>query len=103
MQRNEKNIRQVVSELEDLYRQAILEFAKVLKPGGRVVMIWPVFKLEGFDIFLNSDRILNSSSLKIVNPLLGFNNKTLCLTKRSTIVYGREGQKVWREVVSLKK
>jgi tRNA (guanine10-N2)-dimethyltransferase len=103
MQRNEKNIRQVASELESLYRQAIMEFAKILKFNGRVVMVWPVFKLAELEVFLNSDRILNNSSLKIINPLSGFNNNTLRLTKRNTIVYGRENQKVWREVVILKK
>ncbi|MFA6551581.1 MAG: DNA methyltransferase [Patescibacteria group bacterium] len=102
MQRNEKNIRQVAAELENLYRQAMMEFMKVIKPNGRVIMIWPVFKLEGFDISLNSDKILNSS-LKIVNPLLGFNSKVLKLTDRKTIVYGRPEQKIWREIVSLKK
>jgi hypothetical protein len=79
-----------------------MEFMKVIKPNGRVIMIWPVFKLEGFDISLNSDKILNSS-LKIVNPLLGFNSKVLKLTDRKTIVYGRPEQKIWREIVSLKK
>ena len=33
----------VISNLEELYSKAIREFKTVLKDGGRVVMIWPLF------------------------------------------------------------
>jgi tRNA G10 N-methylase Trm11 len=33
----------VIKDLEELYSAAIVEFRKVLKPQGRVVMIWPLF------------------------------------------------------------
>jgi len=103
MERNEKNIRAVARQLEELYHQAIGEFAKVIKPGGRAVMVWPAFKLDKFAIFLDSSRILANSSFKIINPLLGFNNKILRLTNRNTLIYRREGQKIEREIVILEK
>lgn len=101
MERNEKNIRQVAEELENLYRQAILEFARVLKSDGRVVMVWPVFRMSNNEIKLKADKILGNY-FKIVNILAQFlSSDMIKLTERGTIVYGRENQRVWREIVVL--
>ncbi|PIR92024.1 hypothetical protein COU01_03990 [Candidatus Falkowbacteria bacterium CG10_big_fil_rev_8_21_14_0_10_44_15] len=101
MEWNEKNISQVARELENLYGQAILEFYKALKPDGRIVMVWPIFKIKGGEIKLAADKILGSN-FKIINLLAEFlPNKIIKLSERSTIVYGRPNQKVWREIVVL--
>jgi tRNA G10 N-methylase Trm11 len=88
----------VIKNLEELYSVAIAEFLKVLKPGGRAVMVWPMFYGErpltpdykGF-------KILNM----VPESLRG--NEFIRQTKRDTIVYGRPNQKVYREVVVLEK
>ncbi|OGF20014.1 hypothetical protein A3I35_01610, partial [Candidatus Falkowbacteria bacterium RIFCSPLOWO2_02_FULL_45_15] len=99
MKWNEKNIRQVARELESLYGQALLEFAKALKPNGRVVMVWPIFKIKGGEIKLAADKILGSN-FKIANLLAEFlPNKIIKLSERETMAYGRPNQKVWREIV----
>ncbi|MDP3900456.1 MAG: DNA methyltransferase [bacterium] len=104
MQRDKNSLNKVIRELEELYRQALSEFAKVLKPDGRAVMIWPVFVLaDNQKIYLNSNRIISNSSLKIISPIAGFNHKVLELTNRNTLLYGRPDQKVWREIVILEK
>ena len=101
MEWNEKNIRQVARELESLYGQALLEFAKALKPNGRVVMVWPIFKIKGGEIKLAADKILGSN-FKIDNLLAEFlPNKIIKLSERETMAYGRPNQKVWREIVVL--
>ena len=79
-QRGLKNIRAVVSELEELYSLALKQFNQILKPSGRVVMIWPVFFGQ-----------------EHINPYLGN------FAKIQSIIYGRPGQKVFREVVVLEK
>jgi tRNA G10 N-methylase Trm11 len=79
-QRGLKNIPLVIAELEDLYTQALRQFDLILKPGGRVVMIWPVFYGENH-----------------IEPRLGN------FTKVYSVLYGRSGQKVFREVVVLDK
>jgi len=97
-QRGMINFNSVMNNLEELYSRALREFRKVLKPGGRVVMIWPLFygqrpiapSYEGFKILdMVPEELRNSRFIKKNN--------------RPTIIYGRPGQKVYREVVVLKK
>ncbi len=108
-QRGKIDTARVIKELEGLYSRSLSEFRKVLKPGGRVVIIFPVFTnaapgRRGLQT-APSDRHLRPDlgGFRIVNPvpkeLRG--HKAIKLTERNTIVYGREGQKVWREVVVL--
>ncbi|MDD3711400.1 MAG: methyltransferase domain-containing protein [Patescibacteria group bacterium] len=89
-QRGYKNFNEVVVELNELYSKALEVFYKILKPGGRVVMIWPQFRAEG-KIWKISPDI---KSFKVF-PILADNN--------DSIVYGRVEQKVWREIVVLEK
>ncbi|MDD4332590.1 MAG: DNA methyltransferase [Patescibacteria group bacterium] len=97
-QRGKINFEKIVRELENLYSQTLKEFYKILKPNGRVVMIWPVLQNKCFlNPKLNNFKIKNSISNELKN------NKFIKLTPRNTIVYGREGQKVWREIVILEK
>jgi len=101
-QRGHVDLRKIKKELEDLYSQALGEFKKVLKKDGKIVMIWPVFH-RGEEWVQLSPEI---DGFKIVNPLKdagGFINISKGLTNRGTLIYGREGQKVWREIVVLEK
>jgi len=98
-QRGKIKTGQVVRELEELYSRSLKEIARVLKKGGQVAMVWPVFE--------NGTKPIDPDigELRILKPLpekLG-KNKKLITTSRNTIVYSREGQKVWREIVILQK
>jgi tRNA G10 N-methylase Trm11 len=89
------------TELEKLYSAALREFKKILQPNGRVVMIFPV-RAEGQRPdyhFMNPDL----DGWQVINPLPENLQEKLRTTRRGTIVYGRPGQKVWREIVILKK
>lgn len=99
-QRGEYDVRVVVEELEELYSKAIIEFEKVLKVGGRAVMIWPVFKTKKDRIYMPA-RIIGD--LKMIMPLPEEMIKDLKLTNRETLLYGRPDQRVWREIVILEK
>jgi tRNA G10 N-methylase Trm11 len=99
-QRGRVDFSKIKMELEKLYSNAIKEFAKILKPDGTVVMVWPVFTGRGahnWD-FLNPDI----NGFKISNPLPQELREVLRTTARQTIIYGREGQKIFREIVVLK-
>jgi len=97
-QRGLINFKTVIGNLEEFYRESLKEFYKVLRPGGRIVMIWPIFygqrpispDYSGF-------KLLNM----IPEPLRG--SEFIRKHKRDTIIYGRPGQKVYREVVVLEK
>ena len=97
-QRGLFQIAQVVRELEELYSKALEQFTAVLKNNGRVVMVWPVFYNESFiEPELGGFKIVNLLSDDLLE------NKYLETTTRGTIVYGRAGQKVFREIVMLEK
>jgi tRNA G10 N-methylase Trm11 len=102
-QRGRLDVVKIKRELEELYSRAISEFKKILKRNGRVVMLWPVIRVDQKrrGTFLNP----NYDGFKIVNPLpVDMQNKKYQeQSARNTIVYGREGQRIWREIVVLSK
>ena len=81
------------ADLEHLYLQAFRSFQHVLLPGGRVVMIWPVF-FQG----------QNFHYLQIVAAVkkLGFSLQAfpsfIRTNSRGALEYGRKGQLVRREI-----
>ncbi len=97
-QRGLIDFKSVARNLEELYGLAIQEFQIILKPRGRVVMIWPMFygqKLitpvfEGF-------RMINMIPAELRT------SEFIKKHNRDTIIYGRPGQKVYREIVVLEK
>ncbi|MCG2690524.1 methyltransferase domain-containing protein [Candidatus Parcubacteria bacterium] len=98
-QRGAHDINKTIKELENLYGKTLAEFKKVLKKDGRVVMTWPIFRITH-----NAQRITpDLSGFKIINPIPEYlrNDKKIKLTDRSTIIYGRERQKIWREITVL--
>ena len=98
-QRGSVDQQKIKLELEKLYSEAIQQFSKILKDDGTIVMIWPVFKNPKQDINIAP----NINGFKIISPIPSQIKKRLALTNRDTIVYGRPGQKVWREIIILKK
>ncbi len=97
------NVQKTAPQLSSLYSKCLAELAKILKKKGRIVMAWPIFYPENPDkrTFLNPDI----SELKIIPPLpseLKIESNTQSPERRS-IVYGRANQKVWREIIILKK
>ena len=99
-QRGQLNLAIIIKELEYLYSGALKEFKEILKSGKRVVMVWPLF-------YGNKAINPNISGFKIKNflpPNLIKNEfiKKHC-SSRQTIIYGRAGQKVFREIVVLEK
>lgn len=105
-QRGRLEIPKIKKELEILYAKSISEFKKVLKNKGRVVMLWPCFTN---DLRSKNPKLIhinpNYDGFKIVSPIAEIlkTNSVIRMSHRHTIVYGREGQRVWREVVVLEK
>ncbi len=96
-QRGKLEIKKIANELTTLYSKGLKEFQKILKTEGRIVMVFPVFFNKKFiNPSLNGYEIINPIPKNLLQ------NKIIKLTKRNTIVYGRPGQKVWREILILK-
>lgn len=98
-QRGRIEVKKIKRELEALYTQSLRAFSQILKPNGRVVIVWPVFNRGRKQIFLSPQL----GKFKIINPIPKSlrNHPAIALTGRQTIIYGRPGQKVWREIVVL--
>ncbi len=91
-QRGQHEISKTVSELEKLYTQSLKALARIIKQNGKLVMIWPVF--------IGRER--GQSKFFYLNPLYpDWKIVSSGNTNRQTWLYGREGQKVWREIVIL--
>jgi tRNA G10 N-methylase Trm11 len=94
----------LIQELETLYLAAFKTLASLIKPGGRLVFVFPLFKTVN-GIF----------SLKILEQLekMGFSRsnpfpETVSLfakigpTARGSLIYSRPDQKVEREIFVFK-
>jgi tRNA G10 N-methylase Trm11 len=88
-----KKLQQIIKELSELYLDAFEEFKKVLKPGGKVVIIFPVFLYK-------KQRKALSADTSALSALVQLGWKQL---NREELIYGRPGQKVMREVFVFKK
>lgn len=97
-QRGLIDFKMIARNLEELYSLAIKEFKIVLKKGGRVVMIWPLF-------YGQKPIAPNYEGFKMINMIPEELRESEFIKKhnRETIVYGRQGQKVYREIVVLEK
>ncbi|MCK4540060.1 methyltransferase domain-containing protein [Candidatus Parcubacteria bacterium] len=99
-QRGRIDIKKTVKALEELYTKAFARFAKILKPKRRIVIIFPVFNLgKNKKVFINPEFLQFKTVFPLPEKLLE-KYKNL-LSKRGAIVYGRQGQRVWREILIL--
>ncbi len=94
--------KEAAKNLSNLYSETLKQLARILKPGGRIVMAWPVFILRKA-VYLNITP--ENFGLRQVQNLLpgNFKYNDLQFTPRQTLLYGRQGQRVWREIVILEK
>lgn len=89
------------AELSVLYASALSALHKIVKPGGRAVLAWPYFKQ--YDVFVSAFTKLKSLGWELVAPFPKQYEANFALSKRGTLLYGREGQHVFREILLLKK
>jgi tRNA G10 N-methylase Trm11 len=102
---NQDQIRKIRNELQELYKITLKQFAKVLKPGGIVVMVWPVFvDKKNNQLFLKLFDTVEELNFTPIDYLEKSELDIDRLTQyRNTYYYCREGQRVCREIVVLEK
>lgn len=98
-QRGVIDIQKVSRELGALYNRALQEIFLILKKGGRAVIALPAFMSNGRPKLLD----LNIGKFKTVEIIPRNLDIHLGITTRNSFVYGRDDQKVWREIIILEK
>lgn len=85
---SKQDIQEIITELSELYLEAFKEFRKVLNSNGKIVIVFPAFRV--------GQEILE---LPILNQIkkMGFTQ-----VNRDKLIYSREGQKVWRQIYIFK-
>jgi len=86
---SQEKIKQIVKDLEKLYLSAFSEFIKVLCKGGKIVIVFPVFKFKNFTEKLNILPQIEKMGFKKEN--------------QAELIYSREKQHVWRQIFIFKK
>lgn len=90
-------------ELQPLYHAMIQELARVLRVGGRLVMVWPAPIVKRAFLLLSKTELLRDTGLRFVSVVPSAIAQVLPLSSRNTFVYAREGQYIAREIVVLEK
>ncbi|MBI4990491.1 hypothetical protein HZB96_00170 [Candidatus Gottesmanbacteria bacterium] len=95
----------ILSELSRLYIDAFVQFAKILKSQGRVLIVFPVFETEGKVFFVEIlDKLKNLGFVeKEFFPQNISKYPTVFFTPRKTILYYSREQFVKREIISFQK
>lgn len=101
---SEGKIRMVTENLSQLYLDFFSAIKRVLKPGGKVVMVWPVFKgPSGLSFLPILEKVLAKGFEKMdLMPEIYKNHSFRELTDRGSIIYSREDQNVLREIFVFK-
>jgi len=94
----------IVRELGQLYLLAFEQFSGILKKDRKVVIIFPIFKIENKQHFLPIlDKLKNQGwQVQAPIPYSLLKNPVIKITKRESIIYSRTDQKILREVLIFK-
>jgi len=95
----DKKILSIERSLFEFYIDSMAGIFSVLKKGGRAVVVFPYFAKK--DIFVGN--LSEFSGFRVINPYSERFEKKFELSRRKTLVYGREGQSVFREIVIFEK
>lgn len=95
----------IKKELTNLYIKAFMQFFQIVKPKGKIVIIFPVFILDRrFDFLdiLNSIKQCGFGKLLLIPAQLTLYPE-LHTTERGTIIYGDDNQFLNREILTFQK
>lgn len=96
-----EKIQQIIKELSDLYLAAFREFKKILKPDGKISILFPVIHTEKQDFFLPILDEIKKIGFTVADLLPKELRKYsfLEITPRNSIIYSRPDQLVFREIL----
>jgi len=94
-------IMSIERELSGLYSEAFGVLHDVLKTGGRAVVAWPYF--YRYQVFISAFDLLSGMGWKVIRPYERTYDHVFPLSGRGTLLYGRDDQQVFREIILLEK
>lgn len=97
------DIHAILNELEALYTNAFIAFSQIIVSGGSVVFVFPEWHVGGEVIRMPESMIQSIESQGFTIQQLLPDGPAQYMTDRGSIVYGRDGQQVYREIVLFKK
>lgn len=94
----------IIRELGQLYLLAFEQFSRILKINRKVVIIFPIFKIENKQHFLPILDKLKNQGWQVQSPIPYslLKNPVIKITKRNSIIYFRKDQTILREVLIFK-
>lgn len=94
----------LVSALSRQYTVWLQSLAKVLRPNGRAIMVWPFFRVEPQGYFLQLQKAAHDAGFTVVTPPKQLLDASwFRSTPRGSVLYSRPDQIVGREIVVLQK
>lgn len=92
-------LNKIKNQLNEIYQAAFREIYQVLKPGGILVIVIPIFLLKQQLIKFDIQNLIYNNFKKA--KILG-QHKNL-YTDRRSLIYKRPNQKLWREIFVFQK
>ena len=94
-------VESIERSLSEFYMDALDMMRFVLKDNKRAVVAWPYFVKH--DIFISAFDKIVDFGWRAIEPYPEKYQKVYPLSNRGTLLYGREGQHVFREILILEK
>lgn len=94
-------IKKIVKELSLMYLKAFVEFYKILKKEGKVIIIFPIFSFKNKKVFLPIIEQIKKIGFRQERPLV-LKYKEIFkddISSRKTLIYHRPNQHVLREII----
>ncbi|OGF99225.1 hypothetical protein A2Y99_04575 [Candidatus Gottesmanbacteria bacterium RBG_13_37_7] len=105
-QKPDKNkVSKILDSLKNLYLQAFIEFQKIIKSKGKVVIIFPCFEMENQIYFLDIINQITKTGFRQTEliPKKYSYFSFLKQAPRQTIIFGDKWHFFWREILSFTK
>jgi tRNA G10 N-methylase Trm11 len=93
----------ITQQLHDLYRAAFSQFVQVLRPGGRVVFIVPVFREDAWQATVRIEHDTGQIGFSTINPFPEALRDHPILIEKKDLPYAREGQRIGRRILVFEK
>jgi tRNA G10 N-methylase Trm11 len=98
---SESKVQSIEKSLSDFYKEALSLMHYALKDEGRAIVAWPYFQKH--KLFVSVFAQLSELGWKVITPYPEQYQTVFPLSKRGTLLYGREGQHVFREIIIIEK